>query len=307
MSLSMRPYDAPRDLERMRALLRAFGRPGEYPAPAELSEVLDPGVSDTPANTAVWEDDTPGDGLAGFAFVSPFNNLHLAFRPGALTPAVERELMDWAIDRRRRRGGPDGMPMTLDAAARSDDETHVALLRRHGFAPGPDTTIHMERALADPIPAAHVPSGYIIRPLAGAAEVPAYVAVHQAAYGTQKMTSASRLAIMRGDMYRPGADLVVVAPDGTLAAFCVCLVDDDTNQREDRQIGEIAIVGTHPAHQRRGLGRAVVLAGLHALRALGLETAVLTTAGDNTYAIRLYEALGFRADYTIQWYSLAVS
>jgi ribosomal protein S18 acetylase RimI-like enzyme len=268
-------------------------------------------VSDTPANTVVWADDgateTSADGLVGFAIVSQFNNLHHAFRPRALTPAVEREMMDWAVERRRQRGSPDGTPMTLDAAAREDDAATRAFLRRHGFTPTGDTTIHMVRALADTVAEARPPTSYTLRPLAGKDEVPAYVAAHQAAYGTQKMTAATRLAIMRSDSYRPSADLVAVTPDGTVASFCVCLVDADANTRWGQSAGEIAIVGTRPDHQRRGLARAMIFAGLHALRDLGLATATLTTSGANVGAIQLYESLGLRQDYAIAWYSCPVA
>ena len=65
--------------------------------------------------------------------------------------------------------------------------------------------------------------------------------------------------VQRFPLYRRDLDLVAVAPDGELAAFCTVWFDDVT------RTGSFELVGAHPAHQRRGLGRAVMYEGLRRL------------------------------------------
>lgn len=300
--LTSRPYNAESDLAAMQALLRTAPNPFEhYPSAAELPEMLDPTVSDTPNNTLLWED-TDGE-LAGFVIVSQYRNLHYHFRSGVSTSDLEEELMGWAVERVRLMAIGDTGPVTLDAAARDDDILKKSLLQRHGFMPSDDITVRMSCSLAQPLPQPQLPLGFTLRPLAGEDEVPAYVAAHRAAYGTENMTVELRLSIMRQPHYRPELDLVAVAPDGTLAAFCVCSKDDMENEREGSSEGEIAIVGTHPAFREQGLGRATVLAGMHALQQHGLDTAFLTVAGDNAPAIHVYTTVGFRPDWQIRWFA----
>ena len=56
---------------------------------------------------------------------------------------------------------------------------------------------------------------------------------------------------------------------------------------------ELLTIGTDPAARGRGLGRALLLAGLEHLSALGVATAFLEVAVTNTAAIGLYASVGF--------------
>ena len=304
--LTSRPYAGRTDLLGMRSMLLAHPNLHEqFPTAADLEEFLDPAASDNPESTLVWED-AEGE-IAAFAIMQArYGNLYFHLRPNLDSDQIEREMMPWAAARIRRAAGGGGQPPTLDSPARDEDTARAALLERNGFAPGDDRTLSMARSLREPFPSPHLPPGFTPRPLAGEGEVGAYVATHRAAFGTENMTVEQRLAILRGPRYRPELDLVAVAPDGTLAAFCVCGIDDAGNERTGRKEGEIDIVGVHPDFQRRGLGRAMVLAGMRALGGQGMDVAALGVASDNRGAIRLYESAGFRTRWSVRWYSKRV-
>ena len=90
--------------------------------------------------------------------------------------------------------------------------------------------------------------------------------------------------------FDPEMDLVVEAPDGTLAAY-VGVSYDDINRR-----GIFEPVCTHPDHRGKGLARGLMLEGLRRLRQRGARTATVGT-GDADPANRLYEAVGFDEVY----------
>jgi ribosomal protein S18 acetylase RimI-like enzyme len=93
------------------------------------------------------------------------------------------------------------------------------------------------------------------------------------------------LNVQRAPLYRRDLDLVAVAPGGEFASFCTVWFDDVN------RMGVFEPVGTAPAHQRRGLGKAVMCEGLRRLKHLG---ATLATVGSySNEAGALYASLGF--------------
>jgi mycothiol synthase len=90
--------------------------------------------------------------------------------------------------------------------------------------------------------------------------------------------------------FRRDLDLVMVAPDGSFAAY-IGVPYDDANRR-----GIFEPVCTHPDHQRKGLARALLLEGLHRLRAIGALDATVDT-GDAVAANAFYTAMGFTEAY----------
>ncbi len=186
----------------------------------------------------------------------------------------------------------------------------VALIERAGFTRHTLSTLRLTRALTIPLPDAHLPDGFVIRPVVGEQEVAAYVSLHNAAFGRQQATPeeiATQLAFMRDPGYSPDLDLVVVAPDGTLAAFCVGQIDVEGNVRRSLQEAWTDPLGTHPTFQRRGLARALLVALLHRLRIDGVDLAILGTGSWNRATQQLCASVGFQVAYELIWYTLTAS
>ena len=86
---------------------------------------------------------------------------------------------------------------------------------------------------------------------------------------------------------------LVAMRDGSVIGFCLC----EMGTGESALIGRISEVGVVPAHRGGGLGYALLVAGLHALRSRGAQSIVLDVDAENeTSAVLLYEKAGMSAN-----------
>lgn len=97
-------------------------------------------------------------------------------------------------------------------------------------------------------------------------------------------------------VYRPEMDLVAIAPEGRVAAFCIAWLDF-TNR-----VGLFEPVGVHPDFRLMGLGKAVLAEGLRRMMAYGMQSAIVCAEADNTAAQRLYQAAGFQVEQHLLTY-----
>jgi len=153
-------------------------------------------------------------------------------------------------------------------------------------AAGGTDVVHLRRDLRE-VEQAAVPAGFVLRPVRGTEDAQARGAVHARAFGAP---AADYAAVMGAPGYRPRLDQMVVAPDGTPAAFCLAWLDEVS--------GVVALepVGTDPRFRRRGLARAAVLGALAAAAALGATHARVCARDDPGApgARATYESVGFR-------------
>jgi ribosomal protein S18 acetylase RimI-like enzyme len=111
------------------------------------------------------------------------------------------------------------------------------------------------------------------------------------------VTVEARRHMLQHPNYLPERDLVALAPDGTFAAFCFCDINTADNERNARNDGWIATLGTRRGYRKIGLGRAMLLAGMHRLKADGVAIAKLGVDAENpTGALGLYESVGFERE-----------
>ena len=159
----------------------------------------------------------------------------------------------------------------------------------------------MVRPLDVPLDRPHVPRGFEIRHLSGRDEIEAYVAlVNSAIPGATSVETHQRW--IDSPEYIPELDLIAVADDGSLAAFCQSYYDPLDLERSARREGWTDPIGTGPAYRKKGLARAVILEALWRLKRRGIEDAMLGVAGSNKAAQKLYESIGYRAIYQMYDY-----
>jgi mycothiol synthase len=266
----------------------------DYPRKVDLEENL--ASTEIQANTRLWFD---GSQLVGYAYVDDFRNLRWEIE-SQYVEWIGAEVVDCGESCIRKRLAKDETS-TLDASCREDYAEKLSFLQKHEFRQTADLTIQMARALSESIPEPQLSQGFIIRPLNGIQEAEAIASTHRAAFGTDFMTTENRLAIMNTSEYDPSLDLVAVAPDGTIAAYCTCSVNDGNKE------GSTDPVATHPRFQRKGLARALLLTGMKMLKERGMETACLGTRGDNLAMQKTAESVGFQMATRIFWFEKKVS
>jgi mycothiol synthase len=151
--------------------------------------------------------------------------------------------------------------------------------------------VWMERDGQLDIHSAHnLPAGFTIRPLKGESEVAAYVDLHQAVFESRNMTLEWRQRSLRHPAYRPELDLVVEAPGGQLAAFCIAWLQ----QRGAQLAGQIEPLGCRAEFRRMGLSSLILAEGLRRLHTLGAQVTFVETDNYRDAAMKLYESLSFR-------------
>ena len=205
------------------------------------------------------------------------------------------------IDCIKKRSIETSTENTLDCTCNIDNSHRIRALQKHGFTPARVRSLQYARPLDKPVIEYPLPSGFSIRCVKGKDEAKQLTALHRAAFGTNHMSTEYRLAMMSTPQYIQELDLVVVAPGGELVAFCVCGFDDP-----DKKTGYTDPIGTHPSYRKIGLGRALISAGLIALKKAGANTVTLGTSSENLAMQMLASECGFVCVSEKLWFSKAV-
>ncbi len=214
-----------------------------------------------------------------------FLQVHPAFR----SPELEVEMM--SVAETQFATTQAGGRQKLILWAHASDPLRQDLLTRRGYAKsGWLPEYQRRRNMNTPIPNVETPAGYSIRALGDESEHPARSWVSWKAFHPDEPDDKYKgwtwyRNVQRAPLYRRDLDLVAVAPNGDFAAFCTLWFDDVT------RTAAFEPVGTHPDHQRKGLGKALMAEGLRRVRDLG---ATLCTVGSySERAGALYASLGF--------------
>jgi mycothiol synthase len=202
-------------------------------------------------------------------------------------------------------GEPPALDALLDAVARPGllvwahgRRSRLApLLERRGYEQV-RRLLQLRRPLTELPPEAPFPDGVAVREFRPGADEAGWLAVNAAAFRTHpeqgRRTRAELDALLAEPWFAP-EDFLLAERGGELLGF-------HWMKLHPGRLGEVYVLGIAPAAQGLGLGKALLLRGLHHLAGRGCTDVLLYVEGDNAPARRLYEANGFAEhDRDVQW------
>jgi ribosomal protein S18 acetylase RimI-like enzyme len=223
--------------------------------------------------------------------------VHPAYREGEL----EKQVVDWSEQMQRQRIQESESKVTQIASDVLDqDGRRRDLLLAAGYVADeqPFMCVTM-RSLFEPIADTTLPDGFTIRRVEGEHEADALGEVHSSAFGSNWPPGAY-LNVMRTPGFRIDHELVVVAPDGRLAAFLIYWVDPVS------RCGLFEPVGCHRDFQRRGLTKALMYQGMRYMLEEGMTAAMVIHEAENPASTALYRSVGFGLKYNLFEYRKAI-
>jgi mycothiol synthase len=284
-----RVYRGAADRDRMLQLVYTF--PDEHLNVVDLPYRLSSWALDVPENVCLWEDETGK--LAAWALVkTPWSSLDYALRPDA--SAIETEIVNWAVERCQTIADEQDEHFPLFVRVRPERSSLIGLLENRDFQRNDWSLVHLTCTMAGAVAQPHFPPGFSVRLLRGLSEVPNYVALHRAAFGSNAMTVEWRARTLEMPGYVPQLDLFVTTPDEKPIAFCIGWVHGTDAQVEP--------IGVHPDYQHMGLGRALLLDVLQRMHTNQAERVHIESYSDNDPARGLYESVGFEVKHTMLSY-----
>jgi mycothiol synthase len=278
------PADAPAVLELIVARdIADLGRP-DYTLEDVQADWSAPGV-DLARDAWLAEED---EGPVGYALLDDRGAALVTVPPESEGRGVGTALREAAEARAAERGEAlvrQYVPTTNEAA-----RTH---LLGAGYWPA-YSYFRMRMDLADaPEPPADVP----VRPhVRGVDDAPVHALVEEAMAGVPgnepRSLESWQAAKVDKEGWEPSLWLLHEDADG-LAGVVLC-------ERWDEGVGYVDQLAVAARVRGQGLGRALLLHGLAALRAAGLSVAELSVQGENAGATRLYESIGMRPVWTVE-------
>lgn len=290
--MSFRNLFSPLDFEAMRRLAASEWQDTLHVI--DLAYRFSSWAMDDLSNAGMWTDDT-GAMQAWAAMQTPFWTVDIVL-DGAAPEVVLDEVLDW-IDRRavEMSAAGNGLPAWfVNVFARQT--SRIEHLQKAGFTCQSDlgeeswSKVWMRCDASTVLRDYLAPPGYRIRPLNGAAETTAYVDLHQAVFGTKNMRTGWRQRMLQTPGYTPDLDIVVQAPDGRLAAFCIGWI---LRGADGALHGQIEPLGCHADFRRFALGRVALVEVMRRLQKAGAVDIWVETDNYRDTAFRLYQSLGF--------------
>ncbi|MGB3266333.1 MAG: GNAT family N-acetyltransferase [Microcoleus sp.] len=294
-------------------------RLGEEVSATELKLILDAPKLDKARDVQLWEDGNCK--LIGLALLDRPDStdeieacLWFYVHPKVRGEGLEKDIIKWGETRLGEVGKQRNLPAKLRTYSREDKTDLMLLLEKQGFEVD-RYFLTMGRSLAEPIPAPEFPADFALTHVSGEQDIQPWVEMFNQSFidhwNHHDLTAETVRYWMQDPNYQPELDLIAVSGDSLrdsfasrkFAAFCDCQIKPQKNTNSSTKDGWIELLGTRRDFRKMGLGKAMLLAGLHKLKAAGANTAKLSVDADSlTGATKLYKSVGFRPLETwIEW------
>ena len=251
-------------------------------------------IDDFPNVTATWQ---TGDGkICAVLHPIAHDEVRLHIHPQFRTPELEKEVFSYALEKFHDKL-EDGRRYVYVPIFQSDN-LRKEVLSRMDFNIQPGWGHHYWHDLDGSLPPRINPSGYEIRSMGSEDEHPArswasWRAFHPDELDEDYSGHSWYQNLQSAPLYRRDLDIVAATSDKKIAAFCTIFYDDFTRS------AVTVVVGTDASYWRHGLGKAVIIEGMHRLKKLGC-TRVFSTAHEEP-ADALYGSLMQNMSITDSW------
>ena len=175
-----------------------------------------------------------------------------------------------------QKAGFDAVQVVVDRA----DDVLVDVLAGHGFTNMEDEAVDSWLASDDRLATSTLRSDYRLASRLDTFPAPHHMMERQGPEVEERLRQTS--------LYRADLDLVVLDPDQNVAAYGLFWFDPVT------ATGLVEPMRTEDAHQRRGLARHVLTAGINLLAEAGADRIKIAYFPDNPAARTLYTDVGFK-------------
>lgn len=302
-SLHSRPYNGLPDFMRMTSVLAVGRKTTRCPYYVHIGDLswwmfyTDHDESHWRQHICLWEQ---AGRVVGWSLIDPqWSSFDVYLLPELCASPLEAAVLDWTIQKTSDIARLQGQAYVCTVWVSDEDQERIDALISRGFLPSEDFMWYMECPLPDPLAKSSLPERFQVRALRGESEVQLRAAASHAAFGSTRPFESywpRYQRFMRSPVYNPSFDLVVEAPQGDLAAFCI-IWPDPVNH-----VGLFEPVGTQPQYQRLGLGKGILMEGLRRLQACGMDRAMVCVESGNPAALGLYQAVGFNPQFKLHTY-----
>lgn len=252
-------------------------------------------------NVFIWE--TQSGQIAAVLNPEGHGQVFLQIHPEHRSPELEDEMLTVAKEHVRTaiQDGSQYLQIHVD----SQDKNAHEILSQRGYhridTPG-EQEVQRRRSLDESLPECLEIPGYTIRAMGDGLELLERCYASGLGFHNDDINIARANRdqpewyhrIQSAPLYRRDLDLVAFAADGSIASFCTIWFDDVS------RTAYFEPVATVPNHQRHGLGRALMLKGLHRLKQMGCKVAFV--GGYSQAANALYfSVMGSEHDISEPW------